>query len=116
MEYWLWLSSCAVSPRAKAALLDRFGDAEGAFLAPAGAFSRLEGVSGQEAETLDSFSLHAAVKTILRGEDVNAAKPDTVQWRQSGVTFASITSRRVDAKSPFWGPPGQMASRRLDAI
>ena len=43
-------------------------------------------------------------------------KPDTVQWRQIDVKFASITSRRVDAKSPFWGPPGQMASRRLDAI
>ena len=60
MEYWLWLSSCAVSPRAKAALLDRFGDAEGAFLAPAGAFSRLEGVSGQEAETLEKRDLRGA--------------------------------------------------------
>ena len=45
LEYWLWLSSSGVSPKAKAALLARFGDAETAFFAPPKAFEKLEGVS-----------------------------------------------------------------------
>ena len=57
LEYWLWLSSAAVSPRAKSALLERFGDAEPAFFAPSGAFSGLDGLSHQEALTLEKRDL-----------------------------------------------------------
>ena len=57
LEYWLWLSSAAVSPRAKSALLERFGDAETAFFAPSGAFSGLDGLSHQEALTLEKRDL-----------------------------------------------------------
>ena len=57
LEYWLWLSACEVSPRAKAALLDRFGDAERAYLAPPGAFAGIPGLSRQEAEKLEKRDL-----------------------------------------------------------
>ncbi len=57
LEYWLWLSSAAVGPRAKWALLERFGDPEAAFFSPSGAFSGLEGVSSQEARTLETRDL-----------------------------------------------------------
>ena len=60
LEYWLWLSSCTASPRAKAALLDRFGDPEKAFFAPSGAFAGLEGVSPREAESFEKRDLRRA--------------------------------------------------------
>ena len=41
LEYWLWLSSAGLSPRAKADLIERYGDAEAVFHAPDGAFSEL---------------------------------------------------------------------------
>ena len=52
IQYWLWLSAAAVSPKAKAALIDKYSDAEKAFYAPAGEFETLTGVSKKEAETL----------------------------------------------------------------
>ena len=60
LEYWLWLSSCTASPRAKAALLDRFGDPEKAFFTPSGAFAGLEGVSPREAESFEKRDLRRA--------------------------------------------------------
>lgn len=60
LEYWLWLSSSGVSPKAKAALLARFGDAEQAFLAPPKAFENLEGVTPREAERLERRELRRA--------------------------------------------------------
>ena len=57
LEYWLWLSSAELSLRAKAALLDRFGDAETAFNAPSGAFLETAGLSRQEAELLEKRDL-----------------------------------------------------------
>ena len=53
IKYWLWLSAAAVSPKAKAALIDKYSDAEKAFYAPAGEFETLTGVSKKEAETLE---------------------------------------------------------------
>lgn len=66
LEYWLWLSSCAASVRAKAALLDRFGDAEAAFFAPEGAFAELAGVSKREAEVFEA-------RDLRRAEEIAAA-------------------------------------------
>lgn len=57
LGYWLWLSSAELSLRAKAALLERFGDAETAFSAPTGAFLETPGLSKQEAELLERRDL-----------------------------------------------------------
>lgn len=53
LEYWLWLSAAAVSPRAKAAVIEHFGDAETAFLSPAGSFSQIPDLSPQEGKLLE---------------------------------------------------------------
>lgn len=53
MEYWIWLSAAAVSPRAKAALIEHYGDAQAAYFAPKGVYSMLTGVTAQEAERLE---------------------------------------------------------------
>ena len=45
LAYWIWLSAASVSPKAKAALIRHFGDAEKAFFSPKGAFSAEERVS-----------------------------------------------------------------------
>lgn len=57
LEYWLWLSLCEISARAKAAVLERFGDPETAFFAPDGAFDALEGVSRLESAALERRDL-----------------------------------------------------------
>ncbi len=57
LEYWLWLSASAVSPGARFALIEHFGDAEAAFHAPKGAFSDLNGVSALEASRLEKRDL-----------------------------------------------------------
>ena len=57
LETWLWLSSAELSLRAKAALLERFGDAETAFSSPDGAFREMTGLTRQEAETLEKRDL-----------------------------------------------------------
>ena len=64
MEYWIWLSASAVSPKAKAALIEHFGDAEKAFLAPMGVFSSVPGISAQEAQRLEERDL-SRVSRIL---------------------------------------------------
>ena len=65
LEYWLWLSSAAVSPRAKQAVIERFGDLEGAFFSPRGALACLDGVSPAEAQTLEQRDL-SRVNEIAR--------------------------------------------------
>ncbi len=60
LTYWLWLSSAGLSPRAKAALLDRFGDAEAAFHAPEGGFLDLPGLNQSEAALLERRDLRLA--------------------------------------------------------
>jgi DNA processing protein len=57
LEYWIWLSAAAVSPKGKTALLEQFGDPEAAFFAPKGAFSQIEGLSKTEAERLEQRDL-----------------------------------------------------------
>ena len=60
MVYWLWLSSACLNPRGRAALLDRFGDAESAFHAPEDSFSSIPGLSRAEVETLERRDLRFA--------------------------------------------------------
>lgn len=57
LQYWLWLSSAGLRPRAKAAILARYGDAEAAFFAPEGEFAELSGVSKSEAAALEKRDL-----------------------------------------------------------
>ena len=62
LQYWLWLSSAGLSPRAKAALLARFGDAEALFHAPEGAFEGIPGLSRAEAAVLERRDLSLAAE------------------------------------------------------
>ena len=64
IKYWLWLSAAAVSPKAKAALIDKYSDAEKAFSAPAGEFETLTGVSKKEAETLEKRDISCADRIL----------------------------------------------------
>ena len=64
VSYWIWLSALAVSPRAKSAVIHRFGDAEKAFFSPAGALAATEGVSPTEGTTLERRDL-CSVQEIL---------------------------------------------------
>lgn len=60
LTYWLWLSSAGLNPKAKAALLERFGDAEAAFYAPEGSFRNIPGLNQTEAERLERRDLRFA--------------------------------------------------------
>ncbi len=60
LEYWLWLSSAGLSPRAKTALIERYGDAGAVFHAPDGAFAGIRELSRAEAEVLERRDLSLA--------------------------------------------------------
>lgn len=65
IKYWLWLSAQTnVSPKARAALVDYYGGAEEAFLAPSGSFYHVPGVSSTEAARLEERDL-SRVDAIL---------------------------------------------------
>ena len=64
LEYWLWLSAAAVSPRGKSALLEHYGDPENAFFAPKGDFSLVEGLSPREAQLLEERDLDAGKRVL----------------------------------------------------
>lgn len=54
MRYWLWLSAQqGVSPRAKAALVEHYHDAQAAFFAPDGEYEKIPGISRVEAQRLE---------------------------------------------------------------
>lgn len=64
LKYWLWLSDCPVSARAKAALIRRYGDAETAYFAPRGEFAALEHVTAKEAAELEARKLSRAEEIV----------------------------------------------------
>ena len=73
VRYWVWLSSVTfANPRAKYALVERWGDAESAFLAPPGAYRDLPGVSANEAELFERRDLREADRILeaCRREDI----------------------------------------------
>ena len=73
VRYWVWLSSVIfANPRAKYALVERWGDAESAFLAPPGAYRDLPGVSANEAELFERRDLREADRILenCRREDI----------------------------------------------
>ena len=64
LKYWIWLSDAAVSARAKAEIMRRYGDAEQAFFAPTGAFAAMESIRREDAETLERRDLDRAERVI----------------------------------------------------
>ncbi len=87
LEYWLWLSSCGVSPRARAALLARYGDAQQAFFAPTGAYESVPGLNAKEAAILEKRDLRAvdSILSACQGQGLqilslqDAAYPDRLR-------------------------------------
>ena len=58
IRYWVWLSSeSAANPRARFALVEHYGDAEKAFLAPTGEFKTIPGLSANEAARFERRDL-----------------------------------------------------------
>ena len=66
LKYWLGLSACPVSPRAKAALIRKYGSAEDAYFAPRGEFAAIEHVGPVEAELLE-------LRDLSRADDIEEA-------------------------------------------
>ncbi len=60
IKYWLWLSALSISPRAKAALIRHYHDAERVFFAAEGEYEKIPGLSALEAERLEKRELSDA--------------------------------------------------------
>lgn len=74
IRYWVWLSSLSfANPRARYALIERYGDAESAFEAPPGAYRSIRGLSAKEAEAFEKRDLSAAERILerCRREDIH---------------------------------------------
>ena len=65
LRYWVWLSSVSfANPRARYALIEHYGDAESAFLAPPGEYKGLPGVSANEAALFERRDLREADRIL----------------------------------------------------
>ena len=65
IRYWVWLSSVsAANPRARFALAEHYGSAENAFLAPAGEFKTIPGLSANEAAQFERRDLREADRIL----------------------------------------------------
>ncbi len=65
IRYWVWLSSVVnTNPRARAALIEHYGDAEKAFLAPPGEYRSIPGLSRSEAEQFERRELSEADRIL----------------------------------------------------
>ena len=98
LEYWLWLSSVGLRPRGKAALLERFGDPEAVFRAPAGSFEEIEGIGKAEAVVLErrDLSLSEEIREALH--DSTAQIADAVHGvleKTPPELAADITTRGI---------------------
>ena len=85
LRYWVWLSSVSfANPRARAALVERYGDAESAFLAPPGEFKTIQGLSANEAEAFEKRDLREADRILeaCRRENIRILTPDDAAWPQ----------------------------------
>ena len=65
-RYWIWLSQLNISPRARACVVQLFGDAETAFLSKPGSFSGRAGISAREAAQLELRDLTDVDRTLAR--------------------------------------------------
>ena len=85
LRYWVWLSSVSfANPRARAALVERYGDAESAFLAPPGEFKTIQGLSANEAEAFERRDLREADRILetCRRENIRILTPDDPAYPQ----------------------------------
>ena len=65
IRYWAWLSSVtAASPQGRYALAAHYGDAEQAFLAPAGDFAHVPGLSARDAALFEKRELRDADRIL----------------------------------------------------
>ena len=105
LKYWIWLSDAAVSARAKAEIMRRYGDAEQAFFAPTGAFAAMESIRREDAETLERRDLDRAER-VIEACPASRVLPDSMarlkpaQWasrKRSGM----IRSRLCPIASPL---------------
>ena len=71
-RYWIWLSQLNISPRARACVVQLFGDAETAFLSKPGSFSGRAGISAREAAQLELRDLTDVDRTLAccRAQDL----------------------------------------------
>ena len=64
--YWLWLAVLNLSPKARCAVMNRFGTPEEAFQSPDGSFRGMKGISAREAELLEARQTRIAAETLAR--------------------------------------------------
>ncbi len=65
LRYWVWLSGVSfANPRARAALVEHYGDAENAYLAPPGEYKTIPGISANEAEMFEKRDLGEADRIL----------------------------------------------------
>ncbi|MCR5137581.1 MAG: DNA-protecting protein DprA [Oscillospiraceae bacterium] len=62
--FWVWLSSLKISPKARYAVICRFGTAETAFASEKGSFRDIPGVTLKEAEDLEARDLSDAKRAL----------------------------------------------------
>lgn len=72
LKYWLWLSAANVSIKTRWLLVEHFGDAEAAFMAPDGEFEKL-GISGRELKELEKRELQRAgeIESVCRSKGID---------------------------------------------
>ena len=73
IRYWVWLSGVTnASAKARALLVEHYGDAEQAFLAPPGEFARIPGISKAEAAAFEARDLRRAdeILDLCRAEGI----------------------------------------------
>ena len=71
MRYWVWLSQLNISPKARAAVVRDFGDAETAFLSKEGSFRGRSGISAREADALEKRDLSETDRVLARCREQN---------------------------------------------
>lgn len=64
IKYWLWLSALGLSPKATAALMRRYSDAEAVFYAPADEYAALPSITKAERAKLQNRELGTAARIL----------------------------------------------------
>ena len=65
VKYWIWLSAqTKVSVRARAALVEYYGDAERAYFAPPGEYASIPGITARDAAILETRDIRCADRIL----------------------------------------------------
>ena len=70
-RYWIWLSQLNISPKARAAVVRDFSDAQTAFLSEEGSFRARSGISAREADALEKRDLSETDRVLARCREQN---------------------------------------------